>query len=101
MTRTRGFIILYRVNKRSGKAGMMRFLRELNGYEDRSHFGDYVYQREGFLERFPHVKLIRGALIVRRENAEDLVKFLETFDAEVHVREVFLNEEDEKALGLR
>lgn len=101
MARQRGFIVLYRVLSRAGKPSADKLLRGLNGYEDKSNFGKYVYHRPGFLERFPHVKLIRGALIVRKENAEDLVKFLETFDAEVHVREVFLNEEDENALGLR
>jgi hypothetical protein len=101
MARQRGFIVLYRVLSRAGKPNADKLLRGLNGYDDKSNFGKYVYRRPGFLERFPHVKLIRGALIVRKENAEDLVKFLETFDAEVHVREVFLNEDDEKALGLR
>jgi len=100
VARPRGFIVLYRVHKGTDRAAMTRFLRELRGYEDRSHYGEYVYRRAGLLDRFPHVKLIRGALIVRREDAEDLVKFLERY-AEVHVREVFLNEEDERALGLR
>ena len=101
MARQRGFIVLYRVLTKAGKSNADRLIRGLNGFEDRSNFGKYVYHRAGFLDRFPNVKLIRGALIVRRENAEDLVKFLEGFDAEVHVREVFLNEDDEKALGLR
>lgn len=101
MARRRGFIVLYRVLGPGGKGNADRLLRALNGYRDTSNFGRYVYDRPGFLERFPHVRLIRGALIVRREDAEDLVKFLRTYDAEVHVREVTLNEEDERALGLR
>jgi len=100
MARPRGFIVLYRVLTRAGKANTDRLLRALHGYEDRSNFGRYVYRRPGFLDRFPHVRLIRGALIVRKEDGEDLVKFLEGFGAEVHVREVFLNAEDVDALGL-
>jgi hypothetical protein len=50
------------------------------------------------LDRIPYRKLIRGVIIVSRRDANEVVKFLRKFDAEIHVREVVLTPQDEKAL---
>ncbi|MFQ6107406.1 MAG: hypothetical protein ACE5QF_07465 [Thermoplasmata archaeon] len=100
MSDVHGSIVLYRILPRTDKLTMNRFVKKLYGYEDKSNYGRYVYRREGILDRIPHVRLIRGALIVRKVDEAQLVDFMERFGAEVHVREVILTSQDRKALGL-
>ncbi len=66
-----------------------------------SHRGRYVYRRKGLLDEIPHVRLIRGVIIVRTEDAKRVVAFFEGFHADVHVRRVELTPEDEKILQRR
>ena len=50
----------------------------------------YEYKRPGLLDEIPHVKLIRGVVIVRKEDAKKLIDFLKKFNAEYHVKIVEL-----------
>lgn len=48
-----------------------------------------------------NVHLIRGVLIVRKEDGERVIGLLEELGAECHVRTVVLTAEDQKELGRR
>ncbi len=64
--------------------------RALFGYIDNSNKGKYQYRRKGILSEIPHFKLLKGAIIVRKEDCKKIisvfkkynVKYL-TFDIEI------------------
>ena len=70
------------------------FVKRLYGQRTTSHGGRYVYRRKGLLDETPHVRLIRGVVIVRTEDAGRVVGFLEGFGAEAHARRVRLIQDD-------
>lgn len=75
-------------------------VKRLYGQKTSSHGGKYVYRRKGLLDEIPHVRLIRGVILVRREDAAMATKFLEGMGAEVHVRTVAFTAGDREALGV-
>ena len=66
----------------------------LYGPRTSSHGGTYLVWTEGLLHEIPHVRLVRGVVIGRTEDAERVVDFLEACGAEVHLRRVELTRED-------
>ncbi len=74
-------------------------VKKLYGQRTSSHGGKYVYRRKGLLDEIPHVRLIRGVIIVRIEDAVRVIRFLEQIGAEVHERTVTLTPKDRKVLG--
>jgi len=98
MSKNRGTIILYRIRTKTTKSNTEKFCREFYGYMDKSNYGKYQYRRKGLLDRIPHVKLIRGAIIIKKENCDEITQFLKKFNAEVHVRTIILVKKDKKQL---
>ncbi len=76
-------------------------VKRLYGQRTSSHGGKYVYRRKGLLDGIPHVRLIRGVIIVRTEDAGCVKKLLRTLGADVSDRRVTLTVRDARALGLR
>ncbi len=74
-------------------------MKRLCGPRTSSHGGKYVYRRKGLLDEIPHVRLIRGVIIVRTEDAGSVVGSLEVFDGEVYTRRVGLMRADRAALA--
>jgi hypothetical protein len=64
-----------------------------------SHGGKYRYRRKGILDEIAYRKLLRGVIIVRLDDVDDVVRFLSDYNAEVHVRKIELTEEDWEVLG--
>jgi hypothetical protein len=95
----RGKIIVFRLLKRVGHVKVNKFCRRFYGYLDRSNRGKYTYRRLGFIDGIPHVRVIRGVVIVRTEDAGKVVNFLKGFGAEIYAWTVVLRPEDEKALA--
>jgi hypothetical protein len=95
----RGEIIVFRLLKRVGHVKVNKFCRRFYGYLDRSNRGKYTYRRPGFIDGIPHVRVIRGVVIVRTEDAGKVVNFLKGFGAEIYAWTVVLRPEDEKALA--
>ena len=93
----KGTLIAYRT-KEKNKASQLS--RALHGYTDYSNRGAYEYVRRGLLEEIPHVKLMNGVFIVEKKRVDEFVELLKKFNAEYHVREVTLTEEDIKELHL-
>ncbi len=74
--------------------GASELVKKLYGQRTSSHGGKYVYRRKGLLDEIPHVRLIRGVVIVRTEDATRVVEFLRKFHCEVHARTVHLDSQD-------
>ena len=72
----------------------------LCGQRMSSHGWKYVYRRKGLLDEIPHVRRMRGAVIVRTEDAGRVVVLLEEIGAEGHRRKVERTREDREALGV-
>lgn len=98
ITLMRGLLIAYRVFKNTDAATTNRFCQKFYGQDVTSHGGKYRSHKQGLLEEIPHVKLIRGVIIVYKKHAETVLRFLKEFNAEVHLREVVLTPEDKKIL---
>ncbi len=73
-------------------------VKRLYGQRTSSHGGKYTYWRPGLLDDIPYVRLIRGVIIVRTEDAIRVADFLEGLGSEVHKRKVELSKEDRDAL---
>ena len=92
--KNRGKIIVFKVLTKTNKLIMNKFCRQFYGYLDRSHNYRYQYQRKGFIENFPHIKVLRGVIVVKIEDANEIISFLESYNAEIFAREIVLVPED-------
>jgi len=97
----RGNIVAFRVYKNTDAATTNRFCQKFYGQDTTSHGGKYRSHKHGLLEDIPHVKLIRGVIILPEKDLETVLKFLNEFNAEVYVREVVLTPDDERILGMK
>ncbi len=80
-------------------AGDRDFVVHAVGPRTSSHGGRYVVRRKGLLDEIPHVRLIRGVILVRTEDAERVLELLQTFRTEVHTRSVQLDSGDRATLA--
>ncbi len=96
-----GKIIVFKMAPTNDRSTMNRFCRQFYGYLDRSSNYRYRYQRKGFLDDYPYIKPHKGVIVVRKEDAESILTFLESYDAEVYARDVILMEEDLEQLKPR
>ena len=93
-----GTIIVFRVLARNDKLTMNRFCRQFYGYLDHSNNYKYRYQREGFLDNFKYIKPLRGVIVVKKKDANEIISFLQSYNAEIYARDILLLEEDLKEL---
>ncbi len=94
---TEGTLLAFRL-ERYDKNVASELVRRLYGQRTSSHGGKYTYWRHGLLDDIPYVRLIRGVIIVRTEDANRVLGFLRGFHAEVHMRRVQLTLEDQQTL---
>lgn len=94
-----GALIAFRMPKGSANAAYGRLVKRLYGQETSSHRGLYRYRRKGLLDGVRNVQLIRGVLIVQKEDRKRVIGLLEELGAEYHVRTVVLTEKDRCALS--
>ncbi len=92
-----GILLAFRL-ERYDKNVASELVRRLYGQRTSSHGGKYTYWRRGLLDDIPYVRLIRGVIIVRTEDTEQVVDLLKGFGAEVNRRRVELTKDDQKAL---
>jgi len=52
--------------------------RTLFGYLDNSNKGAYQYKRKGILDKIPHLRLLRGAIIVKNKDQSKVVLALKS-----------------------
>ena len=53
--------------------------RALFGFTDNSNKGSYLYKRGGVLSNFPHMRLIRGAIIVKSKDSKKVISVLHSY----------------------
>jgi len=92
-----GELILFSLKPHLKPKDKVRFFRQLHGYLDQSNFGQYVYERPGFMSDIPHVHLIRAAMIVHSEDQARVTRFLKKW-ASVKRRTVILTKADRRKL---
>ncbi|MGH9891697.1 MAG: hypothetical protein ACREA0_06890 [bacterium] len=91
----KGILIAYRTRGAS-KTATSRVAQKLYGQDTVSR--GYRLRRRGLLEDVPHVRLIRGVLVLREKDAESVRQLLRNLDCEVHERRVDLTPEDQSRL---
>ena len=96
----RGALIAFTVPTGSDRTRSSAFAKRFYGQETSTQQGRYRYRRHGLLDDIPHIKLIRGVIIVRTEDVEQVTSFLKRYSATYHVRIVELTDEDCIALEL-
>ena len=95
-----GILIAFSLPTGQNKTKSSAFAKSLYGQDTTSHSGKYRYRRSGLLDDIPYIKLIRGVIIVRLEDANPVSEFLERYSAHYSKRIVRLEPEDCMALGL-
>ncbi len=96
----KGILIAFTVPTGKNRTKSSAFVKAFYGQETSSHHGKYKYRRNGILDDIPHNKLIRGVIIVKSKNADQVVDFLKKQFASYHTRVVELSDDDCNALGL-
>ncbi len=94
-----GKLFVFTIFKNNERKNIDKFCKKFYGQETSSHGGKYRYRRHGFLDDIPHIKLIRGVIIVPTDSVEKVIQFLEEFNAEFFIRDVILLPEDEVVLS--
>ncbi len=92
-------IFVFTIFKNNERKNIDKFCKKFYGQETSSHGGKYHYRRRGLLDEIPHIKLIRGVIIVSNDNADRVIQFLNEFSAEYYMRDVILLPEDEAILS--
>ncbi len=96
----RVWIFVYHLPKGSSNKARVQFSHGLLGAKTTSHGGRYVFERRGILTDRPHVRPIKGVVLVGDADRDRVEKFLRSHDALVLMREVEPLREDLEALGL-
>ena len=97
----KGTIIAFRVYKHNDHNNTNRFGQNLWGQDTSSHKGKYHHHKHGLMEDIPHIKLIRGVIIVTKKDTQTIINFLKKYNAEIHAREITLTPTDKKTLKTR
>ena len=95
-----GAIVVFRLPPKLKKVDVSKFCQRFYGQNTSSHGGKYRYHRRGILDDIPYRKLIRGVIILKSEDLDTVLTFLDRYDAEVYVRRVRLTAEDRQILGV-
>jgi len=96
----RGSILIFRIYAKSNQRVANIFTQKLYGQNTQTHHGKYTYHKRGLLEEIPHIRLIRGVIIVRRQDAPRVEAFLKEYKAEYYIRTIELEPSDQKKLAL-
>lgn len=75
-----------------------KFVKKFYGQETSTRNGKYRYRRKGLLDSIPHRKLLRGVIIIRKSDLDNIMKLLIQWNAVVDQRIIEPNEEDLKIL---
>ncbi len=92
-----GKIIIYDTSDLT-RAKRTSFGRKLYGYTDKSNNGQYEYYRPGLLDEIPSRKLIRGVVIIRREDTDRVINLMNNYDVKTYQRQIKLTPDDLETL---
>lgn len=94
----KGIIIIFRVLRYTSLRQTNQFCKKFYGQNTSTNKGRYRYRRKGFLDEVPHIRLIRGVIIISKEYAKRVIKFLQGYHAEIYVKEIDLTAKEKKRL---
>ena len=63
--------------------------RAINGYNDHSNNGTYVYKRKGLLHGTPHKKIAKSVIIINKSEKNKLLRILRDNKASISVIELY------------
>jgi hypothetical protein len=92
--------VVFRLPPKTKQSVANVFCQRFYGQDASSHRGKYRYHRRGILDDIPYRKLIRGVIILKSEDLDTVLTFLDRYDAEVYVRRIRFATEDRQILGL-
>ena len=90
---------MFRLPPKKKNVEVSKFCQRFYGQDTSSGKGKYRYRRHGLLDDIFHRKLLRGVIIIRTEDLEKVLDFLEKYDAIVQYREIILSEKDVEILN--
>jgi len=93
-----GAIIAFRLPHKTEALERNRFCQRFYGQDTSSGRGRYHHHKRGLLDEMPYRKLIRSVIVLRLEDVERVSRFLEGYNAEIHVRRIRLTTEDRRVL---
>ncbi len=64
---------------------------KLIGHNDTSHGGKYKYRRKGLLDELKHIKPSRNTIILPTKEANEIIKLLQDFKAEINQYDIELS----------
>ncbi len=70
-------ITLPRKEKNISNAVASKVYKKLYGYENQSYYGKYRSTVPGILDEFPSIRYFNSVIIVRKEDAPEIISFLE------------------------
>lgn len=91
-------ILVFHLPSGMKNSDLGKFVKRFYGQETSTHSGKYRYRRRGLLDSIPHRKLLRGVIIIRKSDLENVMKLLIQWKAVVYQRIIEPTEEDLKML---
>jgi len=64
--------------------------RALFGFTDNSNKGSYLYKRGGVLSNLPHIRLIRGVIIIKDKDSNKVISLLHSYKVNPRVFNITL-----------
>jgi len=96
-----GNIIIFRILRNTSLKRTNQFCKKFYGQNTSTNKGKYKYRRKGFLDEIPHIRLIRGVIIVSEKYTKRIVSFLREYNAEIYDRRIVLTFQDKRLLSKR
>lgn len=75
-------IILYNL-KKCNNAQRVKIQHTLYGYNDHSNKGLYNYKRRGIIDKYVHLRLSRGGLIMKEKEKSEVISLLKENKAKI------------------
>lgn len=91
-------ILVFHLPSGMKNSDLGKFVKRFYGQETSTQSGKYRYRRKGLLDQIPHRKLLRGVIIIRKSDLENVMKLLIQWKAVVDQRIIEPTEEDLKML---
>ena len=67
------------------------FNRAIYGYTDNSNNNAYQYKREGLLSKIPCLRLLKGALVIKKEDMHKIKPLLKRYKVKYTVYDIIID----------
>ncbi len=74
--KNQSILLVFKPKKYLSQAERTDIRRKLYGFTDFSSFGRYRYLREGLLAKIPHQRIMRGVLLIRKQDCPKVLAIL-------------------------